>query len=97
MFERRASRWRRLTHKNPDTPLIFCEPHLTLVAKWTALPCLIFWLSIMIAIWLFLFGWARIVSGHFLPTEIAMTILIGVASVVGIAACVSLIPYTAHR
>ena len=57
------------------------------IAKWAALPCSIFWLAIMIAIWLFLLGWARIVSGHFFPTEVAMTIIIGVASVVGIAAC----------
>jgi hypothetical protein len=57
------------------------------VAKWAALPCLIFWLAIIIAIWLFLLGWARIVTGHFFPTEVAMTIVIGVSSVAGIAAC----------
>src|SRR5499427_6209166 len=49
-------------------------------AKWTALPCLTFWLLIMIAIWLYLFGIARIVTGRFFPTEIAMTIAIGIAS-----------------
>ena len=47
------------------------------LAKWMALPLLIFWLAIMVAIWLFLLGWARIVTGHFFPTEIAMTIGIG--------------------
>ena len=41
----------------------------------------------MILIWLYLTGIARIVSGTFSPTEIAMTIVIGVASVMGIAAC----------
>ena len=56
------------------------------IAKWAALPCLIFWLVIMMFIWLFLFGWARIVSGHFFPTEIAMTIVVGVASAVGLVA-----------
>jgi hypothetical protein len=35
--------------------------------KWTALPCFIFWLLVMIAIWLFLLGWARIVNGTFSP------------------------------
>jgi hypothetical protein len=55
------------------------------LAKWMALPLLIFWLAIMIAIWLFLLGWARIVSGHFFPTEIAMTIVIGVACASGLA------------
>jgi hypothetical protein len=57
------------------------------LAKWAALPCLIFWLAIMIAIWLFLLGWARIVTGHFFPTEIAMTLVVGAASLVGIGAC----------
>src|SRR5262249_1096752 len=47
------------------------------LAKWAALPCLIFWLTVMIFIWLFLLGWAQIVTGHFLPTEIAMTLVVG--------------------
>lgn len=54
------------------------------LAKWTAFPLLLFWVTIMIFIWLFLFGWARIVSGHFFPTEIAMTIVVGFASIVGL-------------
>lgn len=57
-------------------------------AKWAALPCFLFWLTIMIFIWLFLLGWARIVTGHFFPTEIAMTLIIGVASVVGLVTCI---------
>ena len=44
------------------------------LAKWSALPCLIFWLTLMVFIWLFLLGWARIVSGTFSPIEIAMTL-----------------------
>ena len=56
-------------------------------AKWTALPCLLFWLAIMVAIWLFLLGWARIVTGRFFPTEVAMTIVIGLACVTGLVAC----------
>jgi hypothetical protein len=54
------------------------------LAKWSALPCLIFWLAVMILIWLFLLGWARIVRGHFSPVEIAMTVVIGVACMLGI-------------
>jgi hypothetical protein len=54
------------------------------LAKWCALPCFIFWLAIMVFIWLFLLGWARIVTGHFSPTEIAMTLAIGVACLAGI-------------
>jgi len=54
------------------------------LAKWAALPCLVFWLMIMIAIWLFLLGWAHIVSGHFPPLEIAMTLVVGAASLAGL-------------
>ncbi len=54
------------------------------LAKWSALPCLIFWLVIMVFIWLFLLGWARIVTGRYSPIEIAMTLVIGVACVTGI-------------
>jgi cytochrome bd-type quinol oxidase subunit 2 len=54
------------------------------VTKWAALPCLIFWLAIMVFIWLFLLGWARVVTGHFSPTEIVMTLVVGVACLVGI-------------
>ena len=38
----------------------------------------------MAFIWLFLLSWARIVTGHFSPIEIAMTLVIGVACVTGI-------------
>ena len=54
-------------------------------AKWAAFPCFVFWLLLMTAIWFFLLGWARIVSGTFSPTEIAMTVIVGVASLVGMA------------
>jgi hypothetical protein len=54
------------------------------LAKWTALPCFIFWQVIMGCIWLFLLGWARIITGHFSTTEIAMTMIVGVSSLLGI-------------
>ena len=53
-------------------------------AKWSALPCFLFWLAIVIAIWLFLLGWARIVTGHFSPVEVAMTLIIGFACICGV-------------
>jgi hypothetical protein len=56
------------------------------VAKWAALPCLLFWLTVMVLIWLFLSGWARVVSGHFRPTEIAMTLVVGAGSLAGLIA-----------
>src|SRR5664279_2875604 len=54
------------------------------LAKWSALPCFVFWLIMMGFIWLFLLGWARILTGRFSPAEIAMTLVIGVACVTGI-------------
>jgi hypothetical protein len=53
-------------------------------SKWAALPCFLFWLLLMTAIWLYLLGWARIISGTFSPTEVAMTVIVGLASLVGI-------------
>jgi len=53
-------------------------------AKWAAIPCFIIWLALMTFIWLFLLGWARIISGHFSPTEILMTVVVGVASLTGL-------------
>src|SRR5215469_1260940 len=55
--------------------------------KWIAAPMFVLWLLIMIAIWLFLLGWARIVTGTFSAVEIAMTIVIGAACVAGLWAC----------
>jgi hypothetical protein len=57
------------------------------IARWSALPCLLFWFGIVVLIWLFLLGWAHVVSGHFSPVEIAMTLIIGAASVTGLALC----------
>jgi hypothetical protein len=57
-------------------------------SKWAALPCLFFWLLLMIVIWLFLLGWARIVSGTFSSTEIVMTVIVGLASILGIVTAV---------
>jgi hypothetical protein len=41
------------------------------------------WFLIMLLIWLFLLGVARIVTGYYTPAEIALTILIGFASAIG--------------
>jgi len=58
------------------------------VAKWASIPCFALWLVLMVLIWLFLLGWARIVTGHFSPTEIAMTLVVGISSVVGVLSAV---------
>ena len=57
-------------------------------AKWAAVPCFIIWFVLMTFIWLFLLGWARILSGHFSPTEIALTLIVGAASITGLGVSV---------
>jgi hypothetical protein len=54
------------------------------LSKWTSLPCFILWLFLMSMIWLFLLGLAHVITGTFSPTETAMTIVVGAASIVGI-------------
>jgi hypothetical protein len=55
------------------------------VAAWAALPVFLFWLVICGLIWCYLLGISHIVSGHFSPVETAMTIIVGVCAMVGIA------------
>jgi len=58
--------------------------------KWAALPCFVFWLLLMTAIWLYLLGWAQFLSGRFSPTEIAMTLVVGLATIAGIVKTVGM-------
>lgn len=51
---------------------------------WIGLPLFLFWLVVMSFIWLYLLGIARILSGHFSALEIAMTVVVGATSAVGI-------------
>ena len=60
--------------------------------KWLGLPLFIFWLLLMALIWLFLLGLPSPLSGHFSPVEIAMTIVVGAASVAGIRAALRISP-----
>jgi hypothetical protein len=55
------------------------------MAKWSALGCLAVWLLLMLMIWSFLAGWTHLLSGHFSPVEIGLTIVIATACVCGIA------------
>ena len=55
-------------------------------AKWAALPCFMIWLGLMILIWLFLLGWANVISGHFTPIEVILTLVVGIAAVIGLIA-----------
>ncbi|HEY3741446.1 MAG TPA: hypothetical protein VGL53_16455 [Bryobacteraceae bacterium] len=49
----------------------------------SALPLFLFWFILMTLIWLFLLGIAHVISGHFTPIEIALTISIGVCCILG--------------
>lgn len=67
---------------------------LAAVSRWragsagAALAVFAFWLLIMTAIWLYLLGVARIITGTFSPAEIVLTIIVGAASACGIVAAV---------
>lgn len=50
---------------------------------YAALAVFLFWFFIMSLIWLWLLGLARIVTGHFSHAEIGLTMVIGVAALVG--------------
>ena len=58
------------------------------LARWIALPFFLFWLVVVVLIWLFLLGIARVVSGTFTPAEVAMTVVMGCASLGGIVTAV---------
>lgn len=55
-------------------------------ARFAAVAVLVFWLLIMVLIWLYLAGIAHIISGHFTVVEVALTLVIGVASAGGLVA-----------
>lgn len=55
-------------------------------AGWAGLPVFLFWLVLMTVIWLYLLGVSNLLSGHFTQLEVAMTVVVGIASVVGIVA-----------
>ena len=60
------------------------------LTKWAILPCSSFWLLVMTAIWLDLLGWVGIVSGTFSPTEIAMPMVVGFASMAAIVSALGM-------
>lgn len=53
-----------------------------------AAPLFTFWFGIIVNIWMFLLGIARIFSGTFTPAEIALTVIIAVTCACGIVAVV---------
>lgn len=69
------------------TPVVLAFATSVRKMKWSpfaAVPIFIFWTVIMLFIWLWLLGIAKIASGHFTPVEIAMTIVVGICCLWGI-------------
>ena len=50
----------------------------------SALAILPFWLALMLTIWRYLFGYTRIIGGTFTGVEIALTVAVAVACVLGL-------------
>jgi hypothetical protein len=76
-----------LRHVVQIAPLVACLVLLGIRSPWgvsAAAPLFAFWLLVMIVIWLFLLGLARIFTGTFTGAEVALTIVIGVASLLGL-------------
>jgi hypothetical protein len=54
------------------------------LVKYASAPCFTIWFVLMVLIWLFLLGWAKVISGHFKPIEVVLTLIVGAASVAGL-------------
>ncbi len=59
-------------------------------AGWSTLPLFLFWAVLMTCIWLYLLGMGSFLSGDFSALEIAMTVVVGIASLFGITMFVRL-------
>ncbi len=78
-----------LRHFIQIAPLVVAVSLLVRRSPWgvnAAAPLFAFWFLVMGAIWLFLFGVARIFTGTFTPTEVTLTVIIGAASLLGLGA-----------
>ena len=88
-----------LRHVFQITPVVAALVAVARRAKWgkyAAIPILIFWFIIMLFIWLYLLGIARIVSGRFTPVEIVSTVMVGLCCLCGVVSSLR-IPTVASR
>lgn len=84
-----------LRHAVQVIPLVLALAAVARRSDWAgslALPVFLFWFLISLAIWLFLLGIARIVSGHYSPTEVTLTVVMAVAGIVGFMPAVRMLP-----
>jgi hypothetical protein len=70
----------------PGVVLLVSSTRRRAWAPFAAMAVFAFWLLIMALIWMFLLGLANVVTGNFSPVEVALTIVIGVASLTGLVA-----------
>ena len=70
----------------PLVLLLVLLPRAWALTPVAAAAVLSWWLVTMAGIWLFLLGLSRFLTGRFSPTEIVLTLVIGVACLVGLSA-----------
>jgi hypothetical protein len=78
-----------IRHAVQVLPVLVASLVVVLRAAWSrfaAMPVFAFWLFIMLLIWLYLLDLARVITGQFSPAEIGLTVVIGIACVVGLGA-----------
>jgi hypothetical protein len=76
---------RHFVQTAPVWPAVWLGWRRSQWAKWAALAPFVLWLLLMMNIWFQLLGLPHLLGGTFTPIEIALTIMIGAAAVVGIA------------
>lgn len=75
-----------IRHLIQVTPCLLSLALLWRGYKWapiSAMPLFAAWFVLMTLIWLFLLGIAKVLTGHFTPAEIALTIVIGLCCLGG--------------
>ncbi|HKQ87716.1 MAG TPA: hypothetical protein VJS43_13215 [Candidatus Acidoferrales bacterium] len=77
---------RHIVQTLPLLPVIVLGFRSSNMVGWASLPLFLFWLLLMTLIWLYLLGVSHLINGHFSPLEIAMTLIVGAASLIGIGA-----------
>ncbi len=81
---------RHIVQTLPLWPAVILGFRRSRPAGWAGFPLFVFWAALMTLIWLHLLGVWHLITGHFTPLEIAMTIVVGIACGIGIAAFVPL-------
>jgi hypothetical protein len=81
---------RHLVQTSPLWLAVVLGASRSTLTRWAALPCLLFWLVLMVTVWLYLLGWVWFISGTFSPAEIALTVVVAAAAAVGLVQAVAM-------